>query len=686
MSHDTRSLSPALAHATAFLLLSAVLAAAFWPVLVGTRSFLHWDLFYEHVPVWSNVQRLLHRGEAPFWIDGQFCGTPLLYHQEAPLFHPLAAALLLSNLAPHRAADAYTLVHFLLAGLFAYCLCWDLTRRRIPSLVAGVAWMLGARTLQSAIWPNAVGAAAYLPLLVQGLLRIGRGERRSGLVLAAVSGGLLGLNARPHSTVGAVPLIVATVVAAVWNAAHRKRALRDVGLAAVLALGLSAPSLLPTSILHSEMDRAAGLSIEERNVDALRWGGDLDEVFLPSDGRDRFPEAAAYPGTAAGLLFLAGAALATSKAPGRVAFLTFAAGGAVGLIFAFGDAGPYRLLSWLPLLRDLHVPTRFLISWAFAVALGAGLGAAALAARSRVGEIAALVALVVLIPDLVVHARRASPAASEAHYRVAPRVASRLAARPPDASGFPRRFWTTSVGLPDRLDPRVTPGWAASEEPLAGALGLRYGLEGLEGRGPSLLRIRRLLDARNPLAARLASVDTVVSELPGLPFMKSGIPGPPTWNVADAPPRAWVVPRAFPVPIGAGLGAVLSPGFDPRAAVIIEGPLPSGQEPVPPGQGSVQLAERRGGRLTLDVVSPGGYLVLADAYEEGWSASVNGEPAQVLLANGAFRAVPLRPGRCRVSFKYTARGLLEGLGLFAASALGLVLATGRARAGVEGPR
>lgn len=675
MSHEARSLSPVLAHATAFLLLSAVLAAAFWPILVGTLSFVHWDLFYEHVPVWSSVQSFLKKGEAPFWVDGQYAGTPLLYHQEAPILHPLTVPLLLSGLAPHRAADTYTLVHFLLAGLFAYSLCWDLTRRRIPSLVAGVAWMLGARTLQSAIWPNAVGAAAYLPLLVQGLLRIGRGERRSGLILTAVSGGLLGLNARPHSVIGALPLIVATSVAAVWNATHRKRALLDVGLATVLALGLSAPSLLPTLILHSEMDRAAGLSAEERNVDSVRWGGDLDEVFLPSDRRGRSPEAAAYPGAAAGLLFLLGTVFATRAAPTRVAFLAFAAGGAVGLIFAFGDAGPYKLLSWLPVLRDLHVPARFLISWAFAVAVGAGLGAATLAERSRIGEIAALAALVLLIPDLVVHARRASPAALGAHYRVTPPVASRLAARAPDASGFPRRFWTTVVGLPDRLDPRVTPEWAASEEPVAGALGLRYGLEALEGRGPSLLRIRRLLDARNPMAARLASVATVVSELPGLPFSKVDGPGPPTWNVTDAPPRAWVVPRALPVPIGAGLHAALSTGFDPRAVVIVEGRVPSGQAVAPTGQSSVQLIERRGGSLTLDVDSPGGFLVLADAYEEGWSVSVDGQPAQLLLANGAFRAVPLPHGRCRVSFKYNPRGLLEGLGVFAASALGLVLAT-----------
>ena len=333
------STGPGRAHAVAVLVLTAVFVVAFWPVLSGARSFLHWDLFYEHVPVWSDVQRHLHAREAPFWLDGEYAGNPLLYHQEAPLFHPVAAALLFSSLAPQRAADAYALVHFLLAGLLAYALCWDLTRRRVASLVAGAAWMLGARTIQSAIWPNAVGAAAYLPLLVLGLLRIGKGARRSGIFLVAVAGGLLGLNARPHSVVGSLPLIGAVAALAVWRATSRPRALRDVAVAAALALGLAAPSLVPTWILHPEMDRAAGLTGAERDVDALRWGGDLDEVFLPSDGPGRFPEAAAYPGVAAALLFLVGAALARHPGPERSTFLAIAAGGVLGLVFAFGDAG-----------------------------------------------------------------------------------------------------------------------------------------------------------------------------------------------------------------------------------------------------------------------------------------------------------------------------------------------------------
>ena len=81
--------------ATAFLL--ALVAAAFLPVLRGARSFFSYDLLYEHLPVWHSVQQSLQRGESPFWLDGIFMGHPFLFTQEAPLFYPLTAPLLLRS-------------------------------------------------------------------------------------------------------------------------------------------------------------------------------------------------------------------------------------------------------------------------------------------------------------------------------------------------------------------------------------------------------------------------------------------------------------------------------------------------------------------------------------------------------------------------------------------------------------
>ncbi|MHB8800680.1 MAG: YfhO family protein [Thermoanaerobaculia bacterium] len=675
MRQDGGPLSGWRGHALGALFLAATAAAALFPLLSGARSFLHWDLFYEHVPIWSAVQRALLSGESPFWLDGAYAGNPLLYTQEAPLLYPLTAPLLLSGLAAHRAADLFTLLHFLLAGVFAYALVWDVTRGRVAALVAGTAWMLSARTVQSAIWPNAVAVAALLPLLVLGLLRIGRGRRRSGIILAALGGGLMLLAARPHSVIGAAPLLLAVSAFAVASAPRRAVALRDTALAALLAAGLGAPSVLPTAILHSEMDRSSGLSAEERNVDALRAGGDLDLVFLPRDGRDRFPEAACYPGLAAGLLFAAGLLLAArGPSPDRPLLLALATGGAVGLAFAFGDAGPYRLLSWMPVLRDLHVPARYLVSWAFAVSIGAGLAASALAARGRLGAASALAALVVLAPDLVLHTLRAVPAADSAHYRAVPPLATRLRSEPPDGTGFPRRFWTTRVGLPDRLDPKVTPGWAASVEPLSGALGQTWGLEGLEGRGPSLLRIRRLLDAFSSSAPGVAAVSRIVSEVPALPFEAEGVPGPISWSVPNPRDRAWLVPAALVVPEGRALPVALAPGFDAGSAVVLERAEPRPGADWKGARGTVRLAVREGAFLSLELSAPGpGWLVLADAFEEGWSATLDGLDAAVYPANGAFRAVAVPEGSHRLDFRYEPRGLREGLLLAAASLLGLFL-------------
>lgn len=63
-----------------------------------------------------------------------------------------------------------------------------------------------------------------------------------------------------------------------------------------------------------------------------------------------------------------------------------------------------------------------------------------------------------------------------------------------------------------------------------------------------------------------------------------------------------------------------------------------------------------------------GTLVLLDRWYPGWKVSVNGEPAQLLRANGVFRAVSIPAGQSDVEFRYAPTSLLIG-GL--SSALGL---------------
>ncbi|MCM3876501.1 MAG: hypothetical protein NEA02_08785, partial [Thermoanaerobaculia bacterium] len=277
----------------ASLLFAAVLAATLFPVVAGSRSFFSYDLFYEHLPIWSEVQRNLRAGVSPFWLDSFYMGHPLAFHQEAPVFYPLTVPLLLTGAPVHRLADAFSLAHLWLAGLGGFFLVRFLTNARIAPLFGGLAYMLSARTLQSTIWPNAVAVAALIPFILLGIGWLAAGRRRAGLLLGATAGGLALLAARPHSLLGAAPIVIAFAAAQFRDARDRRRFLVELGLATALAALLGAPSLLPSALVFPETSRFGGLPLDARNVGALSFA-ELDQVFLAVDGLARWPEAASY--------------------------------------------------------------------------------------------------------------------------------------------------------------------------------------------------------------------------------------------------------------------------------------------------------------------------------------------------------------------------------------------------------
>ena len=66
--------------------------------------------------------------------------------------------------------------------------------------------------------------------------------------------------------------------------------------------------------------------------------------------------------------------------------------------------------------------------------------------------------------------------------------------------------------------------------------------------------------------------------------------------------------------------------------------------------------------MTVDVQAPRpGLLYLADTWFPGWTATVNGQPVPILVANYAFRAVPVPAGRDVIQFTYWPAGLNAGL-------------------------
>ena len=101
--------------------------------------------------------------------------------------------------------------------------------------------------------------------------------------------------------------------------------------------------------------------------------------------------------------------------------------------------------------------------------------------------------------------------------------------------------------------------------------------------------------------------------------------------------------------------------------------------------GACRIVDRRPDRIEIEARLPApAYVVLVDAYDPGWLATIDGRPTRVLRANVAFRAVEVPAGVHNIRFLYRPFSVKAGLVVSAlAVALGLgylVARRGRARA------
>ncbi len=161
--------------------------------------------------------------------------------------------------------------------------------------------------------------------------------------------------------------------------------------------------------------------------------------------------------------------------------------------------------------------------------------------------------------------------------------------------------------------------------------------------------------------------------------------------VPGATPRAFLVGSSVVADGPRALDLLASQNFDPRTSVILEH-----RRPDAPSSGAmtgrVAIAPVDGNRRRFTVEADrAGYLVMLDAYADGWTARVNGRRTPVEVADTAFRAVSVPAGRSVVTLSYAPPGLRNGLflavgGLASAAVLlawpFLVARARRRRAGV----
>jgi hypothetical protein len=219
---------------------------------------------------------------------------------------------------------------------------------------------------------------------------------------------------------------------------------------------------------------------------------------------------------------------------------------------------------------------------------------------------------------------------------------------------------------------------------LFNARGMLFGLSDPTGYNPvQLARYWDFVRASNPLPIYYnASVlqNPTLSELRllGTRFVITPKGLPPTvgaeqvvtegawalWQVNGWEPMASLVNNWSPARDGAqALAAVTAPGFDPAKTAVIEGPVPTipsylGELP-PTSVGFRQISSDQAS-LTFFSHVPA-FLVVRQAYDNGWSATIDGKTAQVLPTDYFLQGIAVPGGKHTVVLTYHDPKVYEGL-------------------------
>ncbi|NVJ25214.1 YfhO family protein, partial [Myxococcus sp. AM011] len=202
-----------------------------------------------------------------------------------------------------------------------------------------------------------------------------------------------------------------------------------------------------------------------------------------------------------------------------------------------------------------------------------------------------------------------------------------------------------------------------------------WGIESANGYMPGEnVRVRRLREDLphwfGQVAPRLATPFSVHSARGG-----GGLVLPPSARVVAEDPlfdtKLVVHPEAVPRVLLAwprcvegmeqALGLLLAPQLPPRDTAIVECTVSLPEASKGP-TGTVKVERHSPERLVVDVIAfEAAVLVVNDAFQPGWTATVDGSEVPILPANVAVRAVAVPAGEHRVEMRYRTPGLRVGL-------------------------
>ena len=263
-----------------------------------------------------------------------------------------------------------------------------------------------------------------------------------------------------------------------------------------------------------------------------------------------------------------------------------------------------------------------------------------------------------------------------AHWEASPTIDPRFWTVPPESARKLRDDTSCEriFGIADRKSGE--PGYAskpvdffAIRDPLDWSLPPIWGLKTSRGETPIIPR--RLLaytDHARPGLGRF-DLESVTHILSSRRMLAIGDPGEPAGSTyihrnPTALPRVrlaanpvYAANEADAITLLDRLGGAI------RTRVVVEDPdRPLASDASVDPRSSARIVREIPERVEVEADTPTpAYLILADTFDPGWSATLDNRPAHIRPAWVAFRAVFLPAGRHVVVFRYTPAGFLAGL-------------------------
>jgi hypothetical protein len=719
------------------LLLTFAALLPYWRLLTFsvvfvTDDYFASDIFNGELPGRVLAGQALAAGRWPVWTSQLCSGFPLAGSPADPIGLALFAVL-----PPAPALDALIIILLLIAAHGSYSLARRLGADRTGAVLSGVAFAGSGYIACQLKHLSIVSTVVWLPVGLTLLDRAFEGGESTTTRRRMLALGWFGivfaqqvLSGFPQSAYicGLVYGAFATfrAVSERGTFGHPRgwlALLAMLGGATLLAALAAAIVLLPMSALGSISDRAEALGYEWSTRLAY-WPPNAITFLFPYaqgdisnnsyGGPPFFWEDYGYVGFATVWLALFGALRDRRRAAG----LFLIAMTVLAYAFVLGQATPIFKVAYLliPGLKLFRFPTRFLIVVELGLAILAALGLTRLReqlerrggvmARGAVFVTAALCA--VTAADLFVHQPRQNPMVPAATWLAPPATVATVSMGTtaprtftPQHRDLHRRAFQAARGwadvapyyeIRDLLEPNIGGAfWNIPSADCYVGISPRWFVDvwGDHNRELSLVSLLAAYDFRagtlrvHPSLPAILRVYGVTHLLSVFPAAGAPLPNPSrsgsayVYEIQDAARVRFVAGASTIADDAAAAKRLLDPGFDGTREVLLHdapaiASAPSAAAATATGTAAIVAETDRDVRITADAPAEG-FLLLADTYYPGWSATVDGRPVPLYRANLSVRAIPVPAGRHDVRFTYDPPGVRRGGVFSAVGAAGLLM-------------